>query len=184
MAKKNNKEDKNEYGYNNFSFNKSSEPVDVTARKKRANSKKINKILDDNIDGIDGFSELSQDEQEEIMNNKKSILQNDDKEIEKGAMTLLTNKTLYDKFKNLLKADIAKEVANLSRQLTPNDVLIAKAVAEGMSDQEIIEIFKVDISYIDQMKSNTNFAIEVQRNTQLSALGNKQNRIQSIFAFF
>jgi len=164
--KKNKKDD------NPYLIKKSDKPIDVLVKKK-SNSKKINKIIDDNIEGNDDYGLLSDDE----INNFPTEISDNDVE---GGINLLTNKKLYDKFRNLMKADIIKEVTNLSRQLTPNDILIAKAMSEGMSEEELMNLFNVDYSFLDQLRSNPNFLTELQRFTQTSAFGNKNNRIQKL----
>jgi len=172
------KKNSKNFNKDEFVINSSDKPIDVIIKKKNNNSKKINKIIDDNIDGVDDYNLLSEDELD-YEDNKKIVLKNSIKE-EKLPTELLSNKILYDKFRALIKADIIKEVSNISRQLTPNDILVAKAISEGMNDAELIELFKVDYNYLDLLKANPNFITEIQRFTQNSAFGNKNNRIQKM----
>lgn len=163
------KKNSKNFNKDEFVINNSDKPIDVIIKKKNVNSKKINKIIDDNTDGLDDYGLLSEDELYDEGENSNSAIEK-----------ILPNKGLFDKFRALIKADIIKEVSNISRQLTPNDILIAKAISEGMNDTELINLFKVDYSFLDLLKANPNFITEIQRFTQNSAFGSKNSRIQKM----
>ena len=90
------------------------------------------------------------------------------------------NKKLFDKIQSLIKTQVRiQTVANI-RELSSTDLLIALAMSEGLTDEELISQFKIDYEQLDFLNSNPNFINEVQRLTLKSGFGDKNKRVQKL----